>query len=101
MSEYERISFTFQCPKCGVKWGFINKGATVNQHNQIVTIDELSEILGKADVTIDDNGDHYAIRPTRYLGDDWHPLHQRLKQVGGKWISNKTNKLNSHWTIPK
>jgi len=54
-----------------------------------------SEILGKAPVTIDDFSDHYAIKPTRYLGNDWNPLNQKLKPLGAKWVKDNTNKSNS------
>ena len=66
-----------------------------------MTLDDLTEILGKADVTIDGKGDHYEIRPKHYLGDAFGELHKKLKTVGAKWDSDKTDKTKSHWTLPK
>ena len=98
----EKISFSFQCPKCKVNWGFNCIGALVDQtDNQQLTIHELTEILKDKPVNIHSHPDRFDIMPTKYLGDEWKTIHQQLKPYGAKWIKDNNDKTKSHWTTPK
>ena len=90
--------FTFKCPKCVVPWRFHFEGASLDTNQNTEPLDK---ILKDQDVRIIDAGDHWEIYPNHYIGSAFGELHAKLKTLGARWISDKENKMNSHWNLPK
>ena len=79
-------------------------GTRRRQPKKSFTIEEVEGHLMEFmdSVSITDEKDHIKVLPKRFLGNDWDPINDKIKEfVGGYcWIKDIPGK-EKHWRIPK
>jgi len=94
------------CPDCGSKIGIVvsvgkAKPVTIT-HEEVyqppqnirAKLEEVGLDLGLVD--LEESETAVTITPKRFLGDQWGPVNDAIKQAGGNWIRDGRN---SRWEI--
>jgi len=77
------------------------KGAVVKAITAEQVRAHLESIVEDVLLHVDDEGNHFEAKPTKYLGDNWGPINDVVRNLGGRWVKDEANKADSHWWIPK
>jgi hypothetical protein len=98
------------CPDCGSNIGIVisvGKNETTkvihkepSEERQPTTAQATLEAIG-VDVSlldIEENEFIILVNPKKFLGDQWGPINDKIRDLGGMWIRDGRN---SRWEIPK
>jgi hypothetical protein len=98
------------CPDCGSKIGIvISVGKTHDPkiiHQEPTedwppkTTQEMLNVAGidTSQLDVEENETTISISPKKFLGDQWGPINDKIRELGGSWIRDGRN---SRWEIPK
>jgi hypothetical protein len=98
------------CPDCGSKIGIvISVGSTETTsiiHQELSTewppqsTQNMLEAAGidTSQLNIEENSTIISISPKKFLGDQWGPINDKIKEIGGTWVRNGRS---SRWEISK
>jgi len=96
------------CPECGAKIGIIiSVGRVVPKAEKpqaaprISSLSDIKDRLARAGVDLslvefDEVRGSVVIKPNRFLGDLWRPIHDAVRGLGGVWIRDGRS---SRWEI--
>jgi hypothetical protein len=99
------------CPDCGSKIGIVISVGKA-ETSKIIHPEEPSDewpkqsaqqMLESADVDtsqldIEENETIISVSPKKFLGDQWGPINDKIREISGTWIRDGRS---SRWEIPK
>jgi hypothetical protein len=108
VAKNEKITW-ITCPDCGSKIGIvISVGNTetpriVHGEKEEWPPQAAGGVLEAVGVDtslldIEENEATIQVTPKRFLGDQWGPINDKIREMGGTWIRDGRN---SRWEIPK
>ncbi len=111
MAAKDKITW-ITCPECGSKIGIVisvGKAETTRIiHQETETEEEWPPQTAQAmleaagiDVSqldVEENETTISISPKKFLGDQWGPINDKLREINGVWIRDGRN---SRWEIQK
>ena len=112
MAAKDKITW-ITCPDCGSKIGIvISVGKTeatrvIHQEEKQPseewppqTAQAILEAAGVdiSQLDVEENETTILVSPKKFLGDQWGPINDKLREIGGTWIRDGRN---SRWEIPK
>jgi hypothetical protein len=108
VAKNEKITW-ITCPDCGSKIGIvISVGNTetpriVHEEKEEWPPQAAGGVLEAVGVDtslldIEENEATIQVTPKRFLGDQWGPINDKIREMGGTWIRDGRN---SRWEIPK
>jgi hypothetical protein len=98
------------CPDCGGKIGIVisvgKAEATKVIHQEQSedwppqTAQAILEAAGVdvSQLDIEENETIISVSPKKFLGDQWGPINEKMREIGGIWIRDGRS---SRWEIPK
>jgi hypothetical protein len=98
------------CPDCGSKMGIVVSVGKVQETN-IIHQEKIEDwppkstqdmlIIAGIDISqlnIEENETLISISPKKFLGDQWGPINDKIRELGGNWIRDGRN---SRWEISR
>ena len=100
------------CPDCGGKIGIVisvgKTEATKVIHQEPTTSTDwppqsahaVLEAAGidVSQLDVEENETTIMVSPKKFLGDQWNPINDKIRDIGGNWVRDGRN---SRWEIPK
>lgn len=103
------------CPDCGSKIGIVisvgKTDAVKTETTKIIHEEPSTEWppqsaqaklesagVDVSQLDVEENETTISVSPKKFLGDQWGPINDKIREIGGNWVRDGRN---SRWEIPK